>query len=127
MTKKSKAKPIQNLTETNSLSSFSLDNFSAEDVLRNLEEMTKIIKIQEEMEDDCRFDEELEIKTTKTNFGHLRSIIHEYFTGFLLIGYDMNGERVIIDGSTSPMMKDAITEFYNKLGNSGMDIDDYED
>jgi hypothetical protein len=45
----------------------------------------------------------------------LKGIIEEYLSSFLLLGYTMDGERVILQGYESPKDKDAIMEFLKNV------------
>lgn len=45
----------------------------------------------------------------------LRGIIEEYLSSFLLLGYTMDGERVILQGYETPKDKDAVMEFLKNV------------
>jgi hypothetical protein len=45
----------------------------------------------------------------------LKSIITEYLEGFLLIGYNLEGERVILQNYSSPKDRDALMEFLKNV------------
>jgi hypothetical protein len=45
----------------------------------------------------------------------LKGIIEEYLSSFLLLGYTMDGERVILQGYESPKDKDAVMEFLKNV------------
>jgi hypothetical protein len=45
----------------------------------------------------------------------LKGLIEEYLNSFLLLGYTMDGERVILQGFSSPKDKDAIMEFLKNV------------
>jgi hypothetical protein len=52
--------------------------------------------------------------TDKTNNFPLFTV-EEYLSSFLLLGYTMDGERVILQGYESPKDKDAVMEFLKNV------------
>jgi hypothetical protein len=45
----------------------------------------------------------------------LRSIITEYMDSYILLGYNLEGQRVVIQNFNSPKDKDALMEFFKNL------------
>jgi len=49
------------------------------------------------------------------DLGLLKSIITEYLDTFILFGYNIDGERIILQHYTSPKDRDAIMEFLKTI------------
>jgi hypothetical protein len=55
---------------------------------------------------------------------HLDSIVAEYLQSFIILGYDLNGEKICISHASTPAARDALVEhmrttFLNIINNNG--------
>lgn len=56
-----------------------------------------------------------ENKIEERDYYLLKSVITEYLDSFMLFGYSMKGERIIVQHAQSPRDKDAIMEFLKTI------------
>jgi hypothetical protein len=99
------------LNTQSSLSAIPVDSY---DIERKLYDALNSVELKKSMD-----------RWLKTNEGKhsvvlrdltiLRGIVEEYLSSFLLLGYTMEGERVILQGYGSPKDKDAVMEFLKNV------------
>lgn len=58
---------------------------------------------------------DLDTNIIKRDFNHLSQHIGEYLESYMLFGYDLHGQRVMVYSLKSPKDTDAIIEFLKKI------------
>ena len=58
---------------------------------------------------------DLDTNIVKRDFNHLSTHIQEYLESYVLFGYDLHGQRVLVYSLKSPKDADAIIEFLKKI------------
>jgi hypothetical protein len=101
-------------TTINALSSEDISSNNEEKKLQDLQ--TKVydainnIELQKSIDKFLR-QEAHTTQVTKRDFSMLKDIIGEYLDSFLVLGYSMEGSRIVIQSFKSPKDRDAIVEF----------------
>jgi hypothetical protein len=104
-TSKNKSTEIAKETKTPSLSSANLQNIE-EKILTAINNQ----ELQRGIERWIRNNEQKQ-KENNRDLGLLSGIIGEYLDSYILFGYNLEGERVIIQSQSSPKDRDALMEF----------------
>jgi hypothetical protein len=74
--------------------------------------LTKNLKMEEIIKEAfLRFNDTVTIKASKVkDLEHLDNIAEEFLQAYMILGYDLNGEKVFIMHANNPHDKDALVE-----------------
>jgi hypothetical protein len=102
---KNKSTEIAKESKTPSLSSTNINDIE-EKILTAINNQ----ELQRGIERWIRINEQKQ-KETNRDLGLLSGIIGEYLDSYILFGYNLEGERIIIQSKSSPKDRDALMEF----------------
>ena len=106
--KKKPAKKTLRRKKTESFGLSALDNKESENILpeKQLAQVEEVIKNA-----FLRFYDNAQLKQYKVkDLEHLDSVASEFLKTFMILGYDLNGEKAFIMHATNPHDKDALVE-----------------
>lgn len=106
--KKRPAKKTLRKKKTESFGLSALDNEKQEKILpeKQLAQVEEVIKNA-----FLRFYDNAQLKQYKVkDLEHLDSVVSEFLKTFMILGYDLNGEKAFIMHATNPHDKDALVE-----------------
>lgn len=106
--KKKPAKKTLRRKKTESFGLSALDNKESENILpeKQLAQVEEVIKNA-----FLRFYDNAQLKQYKVkDLEHLDSVASEFLKTFMILGYDLNGEKAFIMHATNPHDRDALVE-----------------
>ena len=106
--KKKPAKKTLRRKKTESFGLSALDNKESENILpeKQLAQVEEVIKNA-----FLRFYDNAQLRQYKVkDLEHLDSVASEFLKTFMILGYDLNGEKAFIMHATNPHDKDALVE-----------------
>jgi hypothetical protein len=107
---KDKNKPTKKVYRKKKTESFGLSALEAAE--KTILPEKQLAQVEEVIKNAfLRFADAAQLKQYKVkDLEHLDSIVSEFLKAFIVLGYDLNGEKVFIMHATNPQDKDALVE-----------------
>ena len=105
---KNKKKPVKRKPSKKSLST----KLSASNIEQGLPPIEKNLQVEEVIKQAfLRFYDNASVRSSKVkDLEHLDHIVEEYLNSYMILGYDINGEKVSIMHAENPHDRDALVE-----------------
>jgi hypothetical protein len=106
---KNKKKPTKKVNRKKKTEALGLNALEADKELLSEKQSLQIEEVIKQA--FLRFYDNATLKSYKVkDLEHLDTLVSEYLGSYMILGYDINGEKVVIMHATSPHDKDALVE-----------------